>query len=243
MNPIKSGASTLVLLFASSAANAAFPHKSAIYTTTMSGPMMEITSDYYVSFDANKGTSAEWTTQKSPVGETRTLNITTDGIVHHVDLKKRQCTKTNVRAITGNISNPEALAASIKQQMNLKKAGSCEGAGYKGVKYTSPFGEMCLYHDVFMLWQSAMGTRTQVTKLKFDVSLPKDKITVPAGLDCKEGPDLSRGWQDVDPSELGSSTSSADEAASSNRQPPPQDAEEAMKRAEDMMKSIGDMFK
>lgn len=247
---------------------ASFPHTSAIFQTTMKGPMMEMTTDSYVYFDGNKSNavSAEWVKQKNPMGSTNRLNITKDGVVLAVDLDRMSCTRTNIKSFTESISDPEKFAESIKKQMNLTKSGKCEGAGLKGVKYTSSFGELCLYKDVFMLWQSAMGTMTKVTKVEFDKKLPQDKITVPAGVDCIDGPDLSKGWRGMMPPGGGSSSSlsesSSDAAgsqqeqeyerenssssnnASGNRQDQtPPNMDEAMQKAKDVMKSLGDMFK
>lgn len=229
---------SLVFLLASTTAHSAFPHKSAIYTMTMSGPMVEVVTDAYVYFGGKEDSaiSAEWVTQQTPAGKTRNLNITKQGFVYAIDLDKQHCTKTNIKIITESITDPEAFAKSMKQQMNMQEVGSCEGAGLKGVKYKSSFGEICLYKDMFMLWQNAMGTKTQVTKVKFDTSLPKDKTSIPSGIKCVEGPDLSKGWQGMQQYQGESSSSDADE-------PPPQDVEEAMQKAREAMKSLGDMVK
>lgn len=229
---------------------ASFPHTSAIYQTTMSGPMMKVTTDAYVYFDGDeaKAISAEWVTQESPAGKTHKLNITKNSIIYAVDLDKRHCTKTNIKSLTDSISDPEAFAKSMKQQMGLKENGTCEGAGLKGTKLTSSFSEMCMYKDVFMVWMNAMGTKTEVTNVKFDVDLPKDKISVPAGIKCVEGPDIAQGLQGM---QMPNGTSSGKTYDRSQQQSPPgmkeqgmenQDMEEAMKKAQEAMKSFGDMF-
>ena len=239
----------LFLLVASTTAStsimaASFPHTSAIYQTKMSGPMMKVTTDAYVYFDGDekKAISAEWVTQESPIGKTHKLNITKNSIIYAVDLDKSHCTKTNIKSLTDSISDPEAFAKSIRQQMGLKENGTCEGAGLKGTKLTSSFSEMCMYKDVFMVWMNAMGTKTEVTKVKFDVDLPKDKISVPAGIKCVEGPDIAQGLQGMQMPNGASSGKTYDRSRQQSPQDMPQDMEETMKKAQEAMKSFGDMF-
>ncbi len=230
-----------LLVVSASAISASFPHKSAIYQTITSGPMMKVVTDSYVYFDGdeNTATSAEWVTQETPMGKKNKLNITKKGIIYSVDLDKKHCTKTNIRSLTDSISDPEAFSKSIKQQMGLKESGSCKGAGLKGIKYTSSFSEMCMYKDVFMLWQTAMGTKTEVTKVKFDTDLPKDKTSIPAGITCIEGPDISQGWPGM---QVPNGAASSGKTYDRGGQQSPQDMEETMKKAQEAMKSFGDMF-
>ena len=232
----------IFLSYSTTIFSASFPHKSAIFQTTTSGSMIDTITDSYVYYNADKATitSAEWIKQKSPVKGHR-LNLTKDGVVYSVDFNKNQCTKINVKTITDSINDPEAFAKNLRKQMGLIENGSCDGAGLKGVKYTSSFSEMCIYKDIFLLWQNVMGITTQVTKVTFDTDIPADKINLPSGIKCIDGPDLSKGMtgmmQDYrKPPSSGSTTKTKQKQS-------PQDMDEAMKKAKEAMKSFGDMFK
>lgn len=238
----------IVLGVASVQASAAsFPHKSAIYTTKTSGPMMESTIESYVYFDGNEETaiSAQWMTDVVMGRKTRKLSVSKGGVVKTVDLDTKHCTETNISSFTQSIKDPEKLAKDMKQQMNLQEQGTCEGAGLTGTKYTSSFGELCMYRDVFMLWQNAMGTNIKVTNVKFDVDLPKSKTSIPSDIKCVAGPDLSQGWQ----GNYGDGTRAPESAPASgdrgSQPPPPQNMEEAMEKTKDVLKEFGfgDMFK
>ena len=171
-----------------------FPHKTASYTSTMNGPMgMKVYTEAYTSFDGKNSVVAEWVTQKTPMGTTRTFNLNKGGFVFAVDMDKDKCTQTDISGVQNMVDDPEKMAEQMKQQMQLKENGTCEGAGLNGTKYSSPFGELCLYKDVFLVWMNAMGSKTVVDNVKFDIELPKDKTTLPAGMQCEQGPDLSKG--------------------------------------------------
>ncbi len=235
---IKNIISLLLLLLSTEIYSASFPYKTVISESVTTGPMTEITTSTYSSFDGDVNTmiSAEWSTQKTPAGKKRTFNLTKNGFVYAVDLDTKHCTKTDIKAMMNAISDPEAMSKDMKRQMGLKENGTCEGAGYKGIKYSSQFGEMCFYKDVFLLWQKVMGTQTKVTRVEFDVDLPKDKITLPAGIKCVEGPDISQGLRGLQ-SYRGSD--SPDAASGSSQQEAPQNAPQNM---DDAMKMFKDMF-
>ncbi len=232
-----------LVVFSAAAQAASFPHKTAIYETTMAAPMMQSTSTSYVFFDGNIGTaiSAEWRTEEMMGRKSRMLTLSKQGKVYSVDLEKRSCTRTDISAMTGSIADPEAFARKMRDQMGMKASGSCDGAGLKGTLYKSGFGDMCMYKDAFMLWQKSMGSDIRVTSVAFDKDLPKDKISLPAGIDCVDGPDLSRGMMG-----MREYSRSRDEGAASapagGGQPSQQDMEEAMKQAKEAMKQFGDMF-
>lgn len=225
----------LLLLPATSALSGKPPFTSVHSESIQTGPMMEIKTSTWSYYDGDMDTAvtAEWVTQKTPMGKQRKFNLTKKGIVYAVDLDTRHCTKTDVTAITGSIKNPEALAKNMKQQMGLKKEGTCEGAGFKGIKYTSGFGEMCFYKDIFLLWQNMMGNMTKVTKAEFDITLPKDKITLPAGIKCVQGPDLSQGWQGIQ-TYSNSQPSGSIPDQQPPQQPSPQNMDDAMKMFKEM---------
>ena len=231
----------LFYLFAFPASYAALPFKTVIYDSVTEGPMMKSTSSHYDSYDGDAASaiSAEWRTESIMGRQTRTLVLSKQGKVYNVNLVTRQCTVTDVSGITHSITDPEGFAKSLRQQMNFQQAGSCTGAGMKGIKYTSQFGEMCFYKDVFMLWQKTMGTNMRVTKVTFDQKLPQDKISLPAGIECIEGPDLSKGlpgmksWDDNRQSDPQS-----DEPRENDQQPSQQDIEKAMEQAKDVMKKL-----
>jgi len=233
----------LLLLFSVPALSASFPHTRVISTSITKGPMTNITTSTYMFYDGNEKTAitAEWSTQQTPVGKKRKFTLTKGGYISSLDLDTKRCIKTNIQAVTESVQDPEALSASIKKQMGLKKAGACEGAGYQGVKYTSSFGEMCFYKDVFLLWQKGMGIDTRVTSVKFDVNLPKDKITLPAGIKCVAGPDLSQGWQGMQ-SYGQQSSESSDAAGSSQQQAPQPSSQPSPQNMDDAMKMLQDMF-
>ena len=231
---IKFTALSLTLL-SSTAFSASFPHKTATYTTVTTAPMTNIESETYVTFpkDMMESVTAEWSTQKSPMGVKRTFNLTEKGVVFSLDLDTQHCTKTNIKPLTEGIKDPEQYGKAMRKQMGLQKSGSCEGAGLKGVEYSSPYGKFCFYKDVIMLWQESMGTITKITKIEFDNNLPKDKTRLPGGVKCVAGPDLSKGIGGMNP--YGGTTPPGGDSMG-NQAPPPQDMEEAMKLLNEMLK-------
>ncbi len=240
----KSAAIILLLILSSSVYSASLPYSTAIYDQVMEGPMgLKITTKAYVRFSKNIDDSlfAEWVTEENSfTGAQRKFNLTTGSVIYALNLDTKKCTKTNIKAITEMVNDPEQFADKMKKQMGLKQAGSCEGAGLKGVKYTSSFGEMCFHKDVFLLWQNAMGSTTKLSNVKFDVPLPKDKTQLPSGVTCSDGPDISGGFGD-----MGASSSSAAQGqrATGNQQQTPPNMDQAMKKAKEAMENFGDLFR
>ncbi len=227
----------LVLFSISSTAFcASFPHKTVSYKSTMKGPMVSVETDSYVVFsnDPNESITGEWTTQTTPTGNKRTFNLTRQGKVYALDLNTQHCTKTNLQPMMDQIGDPEKFA----QQMGLKKSGGCEGAGLPGIKYTSSFGEMCIYQDVFLLWQKVLGSTTTISDVVFDESLPQEKIELPSGVSCVDGPDLSKGLDGL----REYSSSAGTNAKSKPKTQNPQSMEEAMKKAQEAMEQLKGMY-
>jgi len=239
----------LLFLFTTSAFSATdFNHKSAIFKTITDSSVTKIESETFITFsnNINDSITAEWTRQETFGRVTNSLNLTKNGVISHLDLDTKKCTETDIKEMTDKINDPEKLAAQMKQSMNMKPNGTCEGEGYPGIKYTHSFGEACLYKDVFMLWVSAMGTTTRTTDIQFDVSLPEGKINLPAGTKCVPGPDLSQGFGGMMNYNQSNSASEQDNSTglSNQQQNPPSQAEtdEAMKQVNEMMKKFGDLF-
>ena len=235
----------LILLLIGSTYGAAvlaspFPHHSIFSVSEMKAPMMTVHTETYAFYTENlkDAVSAEWVTQTGPMGKSRTLNLSKKGFVYALDLDSKHCTKTDIRELMNAELDPEQAASEMKKQMNLTQEGDCEGAGLQGIKYSSSFGSMCFYKDVFLLWQEAMGTRMTVTQVEFDRELPKDKIRLPSDVTCIEGPDLSQGIQGLMPTAAGQA-----ETEVPPNQPQTQDREKAMKQAQEAMKQLGDFFK
>lgn len=238
MNP-NSVLSILVLFSISSTAFcASFPHKTVSYKSTMKGPMVSVETDSYVVFsdDPNESITAEWTKQASPAGNKRTFNLTQQGKVYALDLDTQHCTKTDLQPMMDQIGDPEKFAQQMKQQMGLKKSGACAGAGLPGTKYTSSFGEMCFYQDVFLLWQKVMGSTTTISDVVFDETLPQEKIELPSGVTCVDGPDLSKGLDGL--REYSNSSAAKSKPKTQN----PQSMEEAMKKAQEAMEQLKGMY-
>ncbi len=235
---------SILYLFSVSTAYAALSFKTAIYESVTEGPMMKSSSTYYSDYDNNldKAISSEWRTETIMGRQTRSLIINKQGKVYNVDLDTRQCTVTDISGITNAIHDPEDFAKSLKQQMNFQESGTCSGAGLQGKKYTSSFGEMCFYDDVFMLWQKTMGTHIRVTKVEFDKKLPKDKISLPAGIKCTEGPDLSKGFEGFKSPGINEQNEQNEQQsempARDEQQPSQQDIENAIEQAKDAMKQL-----
>lgn len=235
----------LLLMLSSPALSASFPYSTAIYDQITEAPMgMKITSKAYVRFSKNTNDTlfAEWVTEESSfTGAKRKFNLNTGGTLYTLDLNTKRCTKTDIRGVTEMVNNPEDFAEGMKKQMGLTKAGPCEGAGLKGVKYTSSFGEMCFHKDVFLLWQKTMGSTTNISNIKFDVPLPKEKTQLPSDIKCSDGPDFSRGISGM--SATGSTTAQGQGTMENQQQSPPANMEEAMKKAKEAMGNFGDLFK
>jgi len=232
---------TLLLLLAfSNSSSASFPYKSAIFKTTTDGGVVKIESQTYMTFSKNPEDSitAEWSVQETMGQVERSFNLTKGGFVYHLNLDTKQCTKTNIKVFTDQINDPERLAKQMKQALQMKPAGSCEGDGHKGTKYTHSMGEICLLDDVFMLWQKSLGGMTTVTDIQFDANLPKDKITLPSDVNCVPGPDLSKGIGGM--MNYGQSNSAAEQGSSANQPPPSQEEmQQLQKQADEMMKNLG----
>jgi hypothetical protein len=234
----KTAISLPLLLLSTNVLAASFPHETVISTTTMKGTMVDVHTETYARYSNNMddSMSAEWVTQKTPVGVTRKFNLSKNGQVYAYDLDTGRCTVTDTKALTDKIGDPMQLAKDIKTQMNMKKVGACEGAGIQGTKYTSSFGEMCFYKDVFMLWQKTMGTTTRVTRVEFDKPLPSNKTRLPAGVKCVAGPDFSKGIGGL---MSGGSSASAFAAPARKKQAAPANMDEAMKKMQKMLKQMG----
>lgn len=218
-----------------------FPHRSVISTSEMNTPMMSIHTESYAAYSGNlkDSISAEWVTQRGPMGTTRKFTLSKQGFVYALDLDSQHCTKTDIRELMNVELDPEQAARQMKAQLNLRPVGDCEGAGLKGQKYSSDFGSMCFYQNVFLLWQEAMGTRTNVTKVEFDRELPADKIALPEGVNCIAGPDLKNGY----PGSLPAPAAGQQSAMRSPQRPEDGAREDAMKQAQEAMKQLGNMFK
>ena len=238
----------LLLLPFSSSYSASFPYKSAIFKTVTDGGVFKNESETYTSFSKNPEDSitAEWARQEALGRVERSLNLTKGGVLYHLNLDTNQCTKTNIKALTDKINDPERLAKQMKQDLQMKPAGPCKGDGHKGILYTHSFGEICLLDDVFMLWQKSPGVTSKVTDIKFDVRLPKDKITLPSGVNCVPGPDLSQGLggmmnygQSNSASGQGDSQSGTSSSSTTQQQPSQEEMEKLQKQANEMMKNLG----
>jgi len=240
----KPAAIILLLILSPSVYSASLPYSSAIYDQVMEGPMgVKITTTAYVRFSKNIDDTlfAEWVTEENSfTGVQRKFNLTTGSVIYALNLDTKKCTKTNIKDVTAMVNDPEQFADMMKTQMGLKQAGSCEGAGLKGVKYTSSFGEMCFHKDVFLLWQKAMGSTTTISNIKFDVPLPKNKTQLPDNVTCTAGPDISKGFGDMG---VSSSSAAREQRAIGNQQQTPANMDEAMKKAKEAMENFGDLFK
>ena len=216
------------------------PWETATYEQTMTGPMgMKVVSKHYVRYSKKleDSRSAEWIDEESMMGKKKMLNIRDGKYMYAIDRQTKRCTKTDLSAVTDMINDPEQFAEQMKQSMNLKEIGKCEGGGLDGIKYKWSLGEMCMHKGMFLLWQKGMGTNIEVSNVKFNDSLPEDKMAVPADITCKEGPDLSKGFAGA----FGGSNAMG-ETEREEREEAPQNMEEAMQKAQEAMKSFGDLF-
>ncbi|MBT8436325.1 MAG: hypothetical protein KJP11_03050 [Gammaproteobacteria bacterium] len=238
----------LLILPFSNSYSAPFPYKSAIFKTITDGGVFKHESETYITFSKNPedSLSAEWASQEALGRVERSFNLTKDGVVYHLDLDTNQCTKTNIQVLTDRINDPERLARQMKQELQMKPAGNCKGGGYEGTRYTHSFGEMCLLDDVFMLWQKSPGATTEVTEIRFDVRLPEDKITLPSGVNCVPGPDLSKGiggmmsyGQSNSATQQNNSQGNTSGGSTNQQQPSQEEMEKMQKQATDMMKNLG----
>ena len=230
----------IFLPIANSYAASSFSANSAIFKTITDGGVFKQESETFMTFskDPEGSIMAEWAIQETLGQVERSFNLTKGGFVHHLNLDTKQCTKTNIKVLTDRVNDPERFAQQMKQQLNMKPAGTCEGAGHKGIKYTHSLGEICLLDDVFMLWQKSAGVTTTVTDVRFNVSLPEDKITLPAGVKCVPGPDLTQGIGGM--MNYGQSSPAAGQSDSANQPPPSQEEmQKLQKQANEMMKNLG----
>ena len=223
------------------------PWNTAIIDQTMTGPMgMKVTTKSYLKF-SNKiedSFSAEWEEmENSFTGKKEKLTIKDGTHVYVLDLGTNRCTKTNIKAVTDMVNDPMQVAEQMKKTMNLNEAGQCTGVGNrKGILYKWSLGEICMLDGILTLWQKGADTLIEVTKLELDVTLPKDKISLPPGTKCSEGPDFSRGFTNMGSFEHSDMVEANPTENSRSQQPPPQNMEEAMKKAQEAMKSFGDLF-
>jgi hypothetical protein len=245
----------ITILWPFPALSMTFKHKSAIYTEITTG-MREATITVYTNFPEGKDVTeyirAEYVDEKTFAGRERSLNLTKDGFMHRVNLDTGQCTKTDIRKMTEGFykgDDPEKISKEMQQSLGLEKVGTCSGAGLNGEHLKSSFTEMCMYKNVIPLWQKTMGTESRITEIEFDVRLPKDKINLPNNVTCTKGPDMEdirkkmRGQSDSYPQQA--PDSSSDSSYDQQNQTPPDapNMDEAMKKAQEAMKALGDMFK
>lgn len=241
------------VLISSASFAAKFPYDSAYFVTetTLPGNIGSMRSEHYILKDAKKFITAEWATENNRFqGSSKKLNLTKNGFVYAVDLVTRSCTQTDIKDVENTFDDPEEAMEMMKTSMNMKKAGKCEGSGYDGVLYESMMGRFCFHKDIFMLWTEVLGSRTEAKDIKFNGRIPKDKISLPKGLDCKRGMSFAEAMSAADGAVVGESASesavSASDTASSSSNPvePTQEMtpEEAMKAAQDLLQGLGDLL-
>jgi hypothetical protein len=130
-------------------------------------------------------------------------------------------------------ADPEKMAEEMRRSMGLVKAGACEGAGRPGVLYTSDMGRICYdkKYEYFVLGTDMMGSKMQVTRVDFNLRLPKFALPLPAGVVCQEGPDLD------------ALMSGKGRAGSPAEPQPSMPNPEEMKRAQEALEQMQKMFK
>lgn len=244
------------LLLQSPVFSASFPHKTAIYERITKGPMVDITEQVYTRFpkdmnDINAYLEAEWRVQKTFVGTERTLHLSKQGINYSVNLDTQVCTKQDMRKVSEEFlkgADPQKFGDAMRKEMGFDKpTGTCTVAGLKGKEYTSSQmgGRACFYEGFFNLSFEMMGTKTWVSKVQFDKRLPKDKISLPKNVHCKEAPSLQDALGGMKGS-AGSHTESITESGTASerkkqRSSPP-NMEDAMKKMKDALGNFEKMF-
>lgn len=121
------------------------------------------------------------------VVKTHNMSFNADGYIYRIDLVNRTGTKAkyNPKAMTGGFSFA-GLTDKIRKQYNVKKVGTSVVLGKQCDQYTMKAGDMSGEFDVWKNLTLNLTTKTgglvtsvTTTKLEENVSIPKDKFTVP----------------------------------------------------------------
>ncbi|MBI3257954.1 MAG: hypothetical protein HYZ54_00495 [Ignavibacteriae bacterium] len=126
--------------------------------------------------------------------KTQNLSFNADGYIYRIDLVARTGTKAkyNPKAMTGGFSFA-GLTDKIRKQYNIKKIGTSIVLGKQCDQYSMNAGDM---RGEFDVWKNltlnlttqtgGLITRVTTTKLEENVSIPKDKFTVPSDVKITE---------------------------------------------------------
>ncbi len=229
---------TLVLFQPTVASAASFPQTIKLEEVTTAPMGTEIKSKKYIKYsnDPQQYQEYEERVEKNIMGSNKIFVLREGDKLSTYNQTKGTCTTTDVSAVTGMAdgADPGKMAEEMRRAMGLVKAGPCEGAGRPGVLYSSEMGKVC-YDKEFeyvVLGTDMMGSKMQITQVDFNVKLPEFALPLPAGMVCQKGPDLEA---------LMSGRGQAGSPSENEQNRPNND--EAMKRAQDALKKMQEMFK